>query len=247
LGGTAVMPAGSAALLAVCLSAAPPGVSPGAYILKGGSGTLEVERSGHFKIEVVGANAHTCELEGQLVSGVGRIVEEGSADVCEVHVDAAQGGWNVSTQTESACRVWCGARAWFEGVYLKPAPECEETKVAASRKEASAAYKKRDYARTREVLAGLLTRCEPVLDRFTLMWLRNDAAIASHHLQDDAGCRRLLEPLQQLVTTPDEDVGAGEPSFQDEWLKIARATRTNAKLCAPPAGQGSAADRSVSP
>jgi hypothetical protein len=237
LGGAAVTPLGGAAFLSVCLSAAPVGVPPGEYVLTGGSGTFAVEQSGHFKIDVVGANAHLCQLEGQLVRGVGRIVEEGSIEVCEVHVDVAQGGWNVSTQTESACRVWCGARAWFEGVYLKPAPGCEGAKVAVSRKEASAAYQKHDYARTREVLSGLLARCEPVLDRFTVMWMRNDAAIASHHLHDDEGCRLLLEPLQELVTAPDDDIGTTEPAFKDELLKLAHATRTNAKLCAPPAGK----------
>ena len=67
--------------------------------------------------------------------------------------------------------------------------------------------------------------------RTELARIRNDLAITLHHLGDDQGCRRTLEPLRGLADAPDEDLAAGEPALHDTYVELAKATRTNLKLC----------------
>jgi hypothetical protein len=53
--------------------------------------------------------------------------------------------------------------------------------------------------------------------------------VTLHALHDDAGCRRVLEPLRDLAA--DDDPGAAEPAFKEELTRLASATRFNLQLC----------------
>jgi hypothetical protein len=65
--------------------------------------------------------------------------------------------------------------------------------------------------------------------------MRNDLAVTLHHLGDDAGCLKVLEPLKELAALTEEQVRKEhgiEPMLVGDWVSIAGATRTNWKLCA---------------
>mgnify|MGYP002804680066 CR=1 FL=1 len=55
--------------------------SPGTYVRKGGGGDLVVQAGGKFHIQTVGANGHTCELEGTITNGAGRVRDRKSVRV----------------------------------------------------------------------------------------------------------------------------------------------------------------------
>lgn len=219
-------------VLAPLLAARAAEPAPGEYVLDGGRGMLRlVKKDGvaRFSIDVVGANAHTCQLDGTWRGTTGAVDDADSP--CSISLEAQPDGVEVKAKDEEACRAWCGARAWFDGRYLLRAPECAPKKVTAAREAFKAHYKAKRFVEARAALSPVLERCPRVVDRFELMWLRNDLALTLHHLGDDAKCRELLEPLRELGETPDDEVGATEPSFADELKKLAKATRTNAQLC----------------
>src|SRR2546427_1002004 len=53
--------------------------SAGTYVRKGGGGDLVVRANGKFHIQTVGANGHTCELEGTITNGRARIANSACA------------------------------------------------------------------------------------------------------------------------------------------------------------------------
>ena len=214
---------------AVTVGTAPPPLA-GVYILEGGGGTLTIARTPKaltFQIEVMGTNAHTCSVEGVVVGTEGRV----TADACVVHLEVVGNGVQVSAGDAEACRGWCGARAWFEGRYLTPAPTCRDARVKAARAAFKKHYAAKAWAAAKADLLPLLATCAPLLFRFDLAWIRNDLSITLHHLGDDAGCLKVLEPLRELAGSPDDELGGSEPMFEDEYRKLAKATRTNLAAC----------------
>jgi hypothetical protein len=135
---------------------------------------------------------------------------------------------NISSE---GCRMYCGMRADFDGRYLRPEPACLPDKIKQARDAAKKLYDRKKFKEARDALMPVLKACESALDRFDQLWIRNDLALMLHRSGDDDGCRKMLDPALELANQSDQDVGAGEPAFQDELQKIARATRTNLKLC----------------
>jgi len=204
----------------------------GEYTLSGGMGTLQLgETNGapFFAIEVVGANAHTCQLEGAWEEDTGT-VSSGELS-CSIEFEVQPDGVDVRARNAEACRQWCGARAWFEGRYLSPIPECAAAKVKRARDAFKSQYKQKRYGEARATLAPVLARCKRVLDRFELMWVRNDLAVTLHHLGEGAACLEVLDPIRPLGEEPETEVGSTEPAFAEELKRLARATRTNLRLC----------------
>ena len=76
-------------------------------------------------------------------------------------------------------------------------------------------------------------RCNPLRNSrcARLAPVRNDLAIAQHKAGDDAACLSTLEPLAEYRDAPPGEPIGYEPSFEDVFARIAKATRTNAKLC----------------
>jgi hypothetical protein len=61
---------------------------------------------------------------------------------------------------------------------------------------------------------------------------RNDLAVALYHLGDPAACRNVLEPLAKDAAKTDAAIREEQrPSDADSAVRLARATRTNLKLC----------------
>ena len=60
----------AASLLAGTAAAQSTEPAPGVYVYEGGAGTLEIRPDGRFKIDTVGANFHTCNLEGRIAQAL---------------------------------------------------------------------------------------------------------------------------------------------------------------------------------
>lgn len=188
--------------------------------------------SEHFAIDVVGANAHTCELEGDVVAGIARLDDDGdSKATCVVHFLRKEGGFEIKVDDREPCSRYCGVRAWFEGTYRPRSPACTPAKVDADRKAFKQMYQKEDYRSAYQRLAFVLEKCEKTLDRFDEMWVRNDLALTLHKLERDSECRAMLDPLRDWALQSDEDIASVEPTFADVNRKIAKATRFNLELC----------------
>jgi hypothetical protein len=208
-----------------------PAIRPGEYVYEGGAGTLTIRpASGKltFAIDTVGGNAHTCVLRGTITGLEGRTDADDAIPACTFRLTPLRGAVTIDATTTDACRAYCGVRARFEGRYVRPVPECAAAAVGATRATFQRLYVAKRFQEARATLEPLL-RCEDVIDRFSNAWIRNDIAVTRHALHDDAGCRKVLEPLRDLAD--DDDPGAGEPSFKEELTRIANATRYNLRLC----------------
>lgn len=200
----------------------------GEYIYEGGSGQLRVKADGHFDITTIGANAHTCELDGTMVRGKATL--DGTNCVLSFAVDAAK--VKVSTNQADQCRDSCGARASFEGTYTRPAPGCTDKAVAATRKNFKRQYDAKSYAAALSTLAPLLSDCDATLDWITKGWIRNDLALTQYRLDDRAACLKTLQPLAADAALGDDGIKDNYPPADAEiFLPVVRATRTNLKLC----------------
>jgi hypothetical protein len=211
-------------------NAAPP---PGEYITERGWGTLQVlppsGKSTPFMIQSTGSNVHICELQGDIASGRAIIaVDEGQQCI----VNFAVGSEGVDVTSNEACRYFCGARAWFDGLYLKPPAGCTGREQAETRGSFKRLYDRKKYAEARTTLEPLLARCGRILTWLDAGWVRKDLALTQHKLGDDRACRSTLKPLAADAAKNDEAIaGAYPPSDAEAYLPIVKATRTNLRLC----------------
>lgn len=202
--------------------------SPGIYVRKGGGGDLVVQAGGKFHIQTVGANGHTCELEGTITNGRARMANS----ACAVDFTPAGQRVGVDTATAEACRDFCGMRAWFGGDYLRPTPGCTDKAIAASRRNFKRAYDAKDYRLALTTLAPVLQDCDEVLTGVTKGWLRNDLALAQLRSGDAAACRQTLAPLAEEAGKTDQELReAYPPTDADVVLPMLKAARTNLRLC----------------
>jgi hypothetical protein len=204
--------------------------APGTYIYEGGGGTLNIHPNQTFDLNTVGGNAHLCGLSGQLTGPNSALANS----QCVVTIAKKGYDLQVSTNGDASCRDFCGMRAGFEGLYIRPSGECTASAVTRARKEFKMQYDHKQYASAVQTLEPLLTLCARVLNWQDERWMRNDLALAQLRSGNAAVCRKTLEPLQELSNMSDDEIRAmPEPAYTDTWLAIAKATRTNRKLCAP--------------
>jgi hypothetical protein len=213
------------------------GVQPGKYLAKGASGTLviEVAKAGalSFAIESTGSNGHTCSINGEIPAGANRALvptSEGEKP-CIVVFRKVTAGISVETPDTDSCQDFCGARASFDLAYDKVDGKCWPKAVRGQRAEFKRAYEKKDFATARDRLDGALKDCKDYIDEFDRYRMLNDLAITLHHLGDDAGCLKVLEPMAGLAATPDKEYDDDPTLEAEQSKKIGRATRTNQELC----------------
>lgn len=201
----------------------------GDYVINDGAwGVLSVEPRGKFRLETTGANAHICGLDGVIVNGKSKI--DNSA--CQLSFKAQGPDFQVTTNGSDACQDFCGARAWFEGLYRKPPPLCEFKNMEASRKKFKKEYQAKNYTIALAVLNPVATQCKPFLHWVDSAWVLNDLALTQFKLGDRAGCVQTLKDLAKDAAMSDEEVtGNYPPADSDMYLPAVRATRTNLKLC----------------
>ncbi|HMN71276.1 MAG TPA: hypothetical protein PKA55_05345 [Rhodoblastus sp.] len=219
----------AALALAVAASAAHAQVATGDYIAEHGWGTLKVKNGG-FEILAVGGNGHTCSLDGKLKGMTATLDDAG--DICRIAFAAKDGGYQVTPTTPETCRAYCGARAYFEGLYLKPARGCADGARAKTRKAFKAAYDAKDYAKAARLLAPQLSACARTLGPMETAGLRNDLAIAQYHLGRKEECLKTLAPLAEQAGRKDDDLQPDyPPSDWEEFKPLLKATRINLALC----------------
>ncbi|MFT4097768.1 MAG: hypothetical protein QM651_11650 [Rhodoblastus sp.] len=204
-------------------------VAPGDYIAEHGWGTLKVKNGG-FEILAVGGNGHTCSLDGRLNGMTATLDDEG--DICRIDFKAKEGGFQVTPTTPETCSNYCGARAYFEGLYLRPARGCADGARETTRKNFKAAYAAKDYVKAHALLVPLLQTCARTLGPMETAALRNDLAITLYHLGRKADCRAMLAPLAEQAAKKDDDLTADyPPSDWEEFKPLIGAARTNLALC----------------
>ena len=213
-------------------------LAPGEYVLSGGSGVLVLKpgKSGAlaFSIETVGANAHTCGLEGELRNGKATLEAMDEKDPCIVTMNAGKDGIEVKGNETGACRYYCGMRATFEGTYGQPAPACRAKSMEATRRAFKQLYDAKKFPEARARLEPLLTDCAKWLDWLETGRIRNDLAVTLHKLGDFKTCQSVLQPLAADAKSTDAKLQDDyPPTDYDSYLPIVRATRTNLRLCQP--------------
>jgi len=201
----------------------------GEYVTTDASwGTLEVQARGKFRIETIGSNGHICALDGVITNGKSKL--ENSA--CQVSFEAEGKDVNVLLNDHSACRDFCGMRAWFEGLYRKPPPLCVSKNIEASRKKFKKEYVAKNYSAALATIEPVATQCKQFLYWITSGWILNDLALTQFKLGDRAGCIRTLQGLAPDAALSDEEVkGNYPPTDADNYLPVVQATRTNLRLC----------------
>jgi hypothetical protein len=217
-------------------------IRPGKFFAGNASGTLTITagKAGmHFSIYAEGANGHTCDVSGDLAAGKTEASVPADDKPCLIRFNTLPSGYEITVPESAieACQYFCGARASFDRRYLLVPPACQPKVVAKTVGAFKKAYKDKAFDRAKELLSPVIDNCKDNLDSMRLDQLRNDLAITLHHLGDDAGCLQVLEPLKDLAKQTDaqieEDYGV-EPALIDSALRVARATRTNLRICAAP-------------
>jgi hypothetical protein len=225
--------------------AEPISVTVGEYIAEGGWGQLTITKSNkqlHFSISAVGANAHICDLEGKIKDNQSTPDNDMGDQSCVIHFRPQGSSIKVESEKYEACSIYCGARATFEGVYLKPAVGCADKEREHTHRQFKMLYDKKNYKAAAATLTPLLTQCEKTLGWMETGEIRNDLAITQYHLKQFAECQKTLEPLQNNVGQMEEKLPQTEqglkellpPSDFDAYLPIAKATWHNSKLCSQP-------------
>ena len=214
-------------------------VGPGDYILDKGYGSLSIKRgkdSGlRFEIAAIGANGHTCGLDGELKNGQAKLdIGEGEKS-CTVHFNSSAIGIDV---TSSDCSYFCGVRAGFDGTYVKPAAGCDVASRSKTQQEFKRLYDAKAYGQARAKLDTLIAKCEKVIHWSELGSIRNDLAITLYKLHDPSACLARLAPYIEDAAKDDDEIrGSYPPVDFDIYSGIIKAARTNIRLCKKQMGQ----------
>lgn len=214
---------------------------PGEYLAERGWGWLIIKpgRDGRpaFDLEALGSNMHRCSLNGTIDKG--RAVLEGEEKDKPCLVNFSARGQDIEVKSNGACRMYCGMRAGFEGIYHLPSPGCERAQMRRTRDEFKKLYDRKAYAEARARLEPLLDACAKTLWFLDEGWIRNDLAITLHRLGDQAGCRRVLAKYVEEAALSDAEVERSYPPSDGEaYLPIIKAARTNLGFCRDPANRG---------
>jgi hypothetical protein len=223
------------------LGAQPPAnPAPGRYVTLGGWGELQVSAGPagrvDFQLDAVGANAHSCSLQGSARQGLAELPTDEGQPACRVRFSPApRGGVDVTSESDAACHGFCGARAWFPGRYEAEPAECAAAARARVDAEFQRQYKAGRYDAAYARLAPVLSACGELLRPDVDGRLRNDLAVTLFHLHRPADCRAALAPLLETYPGSEDDLRENLPPADFEQMApILRAARHNAKLCAAP-------------
>jgi len=220
-------------LLALALAAA----QPVEYEREGGTGTLTITPASKgmkkFGLSTFGANAHTCELGGNIKGTQGTLYDSEPGQP-ECRITFAQKGdvIEVTTQTQDACSGVCGARATFEGRYFLPPQACTPAASKATRDAFLVQYKAKNYPQAYEMLNGWLDQCSHLLFWMDADRARNDLALAQYHMKQPAAC---MDTLARTYAAEMKTIKALEenlpPADFEAYAGTAKATFHNQKLC----------------
>ncbi|MDN6860043.1 hypothetical protein QO207_25930 [Pseudomonas sp. CAN2814] len=218
----------------------------GEYLAKGGWGTLIIQKAANgqqgFSLESLGANGHSCSLDGSIRNGEANLHEDWQEGVCNVKFKWQDNGIEVSNEQNENCRGYCGARASFDGSYLKPAAGCSTEALRQTRNRFKKLYDSKDYAGAERLLAPVLSDCKTTLHWLDELATRNDLALTQAKLGQGKACRSTLESMiedAKRYSGPQDDNTAicdsGDrylpPADCDGYLRQVRAAKTNLGWC----------------
>lgn len=212
-------------------------IQPGEYVTEGGYGNLTIAKGKagglSFEITAIGANGHICDLSGTIRNGHAKLNEGAEGKPCIVTFEPTEKGIKI-TDNDGACRSYCGARASFTDLYFKPQPGCKAASIQKTRTEFKRLYDRKAYSQARAKLEPMLKNCANLINWYDIGWIRNDLALTQFKLGDFAGCRSTLQPLEENAKQTDEALREQYPPVDAEIaIPIAKASRTNLKLCTP--------------
>jgi hypothetical protein len=234
------LPCLGAAVLAVWslgAGATPPPLSPGLYVTDGGWGQLKLQAQGGnlaFKIDTVGGNGHTCGVEGVLKGqnpSVTLPLNGAPGPACEVHLQPLGPRITVSHNGVEACRSYCGARAGFDGDYLVVPKGCAPAEQNGRRQRFRVLFDSQNYVDALKEIQTLLNQCGKQLGSPLLDWVRNDTALTQYKLGDKAACLATLKTVSVYGLSDNAVRDKYPPTDAENLLGVARATRTNLRLC----------------
>lgn len=228
---------------------AAPAPQPGVYETHGGWGTLTVTRPAigttRFAIESMGANGHSCSLDGEIRGTAGVTAAQGQPGACAIEFQVRDGAIEVRTDG-GACHQYCGARASFNDTYWLPPPGCQPDQRKARRAAFLKAYRAKNYALAHTQLQPLLDQCAQFFHWIEIDQVRNDLGITLRHLGQSAQCRKVLGQNRAAAYANKEELRSSlSPVDFDNYLATAQATWHNLGLCTP--GQGVSTDPNASP
>lgn len=222
-------------LLAIAMASTAAEPAPGRYAAERGAGELAISRAKtglRFAIEALGANGHSCSLDGAIAGGVG-ITEDGGSGICRVAFRPVRGGYDVQALTVDACRDWCGMRAGFENTYRTLPPQCEDTRYDARRADFLRLYRARRYADALASATALRDACGRFRWFVDADALANDIAITQYHLGRPRQCLATLRGTFAWDYDADDDASGTwlPPADAESYAPVAKSTATNRRLC----------------
>jgi len=231
-------PALAALVLCVAGAAHAQNFAPGEYLGEGGRGNLRLEGAAggaqKFFLESYGANGHSCQVDGTLRAGTARVPTEDKEPPCVLKFKNKADGIEVGAESPS-CQFFCGARATIGDSFLKPPAGCTTAEVKKTRTAFKQQFDKKDYTQARVLLQPVVDKCLKTMNEVDEGWVRNDMALTLLRLNDKPGCVKMLESYKELAAMNDKQLADSYPPFDAQIREpIARATRTNLKLCGAP-------------
>ena len=220
---------------AACCAHAQQAFPPGEYLGEGGTGRLRIEAQAggaqKFNLESYGANGHSCQVDGSLRGRTARVPTEEKEPPCVINF--TQKGEAIQVEAGSpSCSFFCGARATIGDVFLKPPAGCASAEVKRSRTVFKQQFDRKDYAGAKATLQPVADKCLKLMNDVDEGWIRNDLALTYLRLDDKPGCLKLLEPFKDLAAMDEKALTENYPPFDAQIrAPIARATRTNIRLC----------------
>lgn len=210
-------------------------LQPGSYVTENGWGMLSLQQFGDgisFVITSTGANGHVCELKGRIKENRALLAAVDKGKPCVVHFVSLSEGIKVESVDEQSCRYFCGAQAYFDGVYLRPAAGCSPDEVQKKRAGFKQQFDKKSFAEAQAILQPVLENCQKTLDVFEQAWIRNDLALTVYRQGKAAECLLLLDPLRKLAQMTATQIAEEYLPYEAELFQpIAKASHTNLALC----------------
>ena len=140
-----------------------------------------------------------------------------------------KGGAVTVTSTGDDCRLFCGARASFDGNYLRLPPACLPATQQTADQRFLAAYKAKDFGPAYAVLSQADTACRRYTHRQLNDRRSNDLAITAYHLGRKDEYRRLSAQVADAKLLAQlKDVA---PTDYDNFPPHYKAAINNAAIC----------------
>lgn len=206
------------------------------FVSEGGWGTLVIDSDNTFSLSAMGANAHTCSLEGtyQPQARAGMVSAEGlgpEESPCVLSIAPVEGGLDVSAMPESdSCRSYCGVRADFTGIYYSVTAACDP--LALGRLADQILELEQTEQAVQAQAQSALAECGRTLRADVKDQLTAGLAKQLFLAGNSAACKNTLAPLAELLAMSEQEIREGYPPYDGDTVLDQQAkVRAVAQLC----------------